>query len=235
MFELQHWLYSGVSSQLKTLSGEFSLPSLTTGMFIAALFGFVHALMPGHGKIALVSYFFGRPAKVVSGLAASAILLLAHVGSAVVLVLAGFIVLQKTIGGAGRAPALETASALLIVSIGAWLLYNAARHRHPEKASADGRMLAFAAGLVPCPLTTFIMVYSVTNEIVAAGLLLTAGMAVGMLVTIATFAIATVLLRERMLEFMASTAIARGRITRILEQTSAAAIILFGIWLLAAR
>jgi len=37
----------------------------------------------------------------------------------------------------------------------------------------DGRVLAFVTGLVPCPLTTFIMVYATAQGIIAAGLLVT--------------------------------------------------------------
>jgi ABC-type nickel/cobalt efflux system permease component RcnA len=44
--------------------------------------------MLGHGKTVLVSYFLGRPATVFTGLATSIILVLTHVGSAVLLVVA---------------------------------------------------------------------------------------------------------------------------------------------------
>jgi nickel/cobalt exporter len=57
----------------------------------------------------------------------STILILTHVGSAVVLVLSGFVILQRTIGDAGRAPALEHASQALIVLVGLWLLWRAFR------------------------------------------------------------------------------------------------------------
>jgi nickel/cobalt exporter len=191
--------------------------------------------MPGHGKTVLVSYFLGRPSKVVAGLSASVILVLTHVGSAVLLVLTGFILIRRTIGGVGRAPAFEIASAVFIVLIGIWLLYNAVRHRHHDSVTKDGRALAFAAGLVPCPLTTFIMVYAVSNGIIVAGLLLTAGMVVGMIITIAIFAVSAVLLRERIFHLMKRTAGTRERFGQILELIGAAAIIGFGLWLLASR
>jgi nickel/cobalt exporter len=60
-------------------------------------------------------------------LGSSTILILTHVGSAVVLVLSGFVILQRTIGDAGRAPALEHASQALIVLVGLWLLWRAFR------------------------------------------------------------------------------------------------------------
>lgn len=130
MLELQGWLYGEAGNQLKALASGTELFTLITAVWIAALFGLVHAVMPGHGKTVLVSYFLSRPAKVIAGLSASVILVLAHVGSAVLLVLSGLILIQRTIGGVGRAPALEAASAVFIILIGVWLLYSALRHRH---------------------------------------------------------------------------------------------------------
>jgi ABC-type nickel/cobalt efflux system permease component RcnA len=109
MLELQRWLYAEAGVQLKSFANGIDPLTLLTGISIAALFGLVHAFMPGHGKTVLVSYFLGRPSKVVAGLGASIILVLTHVGSAVVLVLTGIIVIRGTIGGAGRAPEFETA------------------------------------------------------------------------------------------------------------------------------
>jgi nickel/cobalt transporter (NicO) family protein len=235
MLELQRWLYAGATTQLKTFSSAVEPLTLLAGMGIAAVFGFVHALMPGHGKTVLVSYFLGRPGKMAAGLTTSVILVLTHVGSAVLMVLAGFIALRATIGGAGRAPAFEIASGVFVTLIGIWLLYRAVRHRHDDFNLRNGTMLAVATGAVPCPLTTFIMVYAVSNGIIAAGLLLTASMALGMVATIALFAIATVLLRQRILHLMERTTDIRERAEQTLEFISAAAITGFGLWLLTSR
>src|SRR5262245_28384124 len=235
MLELQRWLYGEAGSQLKALAGGMELVTLLTAVCIAALFGLVHAIMPGHGKTVLVSYFLGRPATVISGLTTSIVLVLTHVGSAVLLVLAGFILIQRTIGGVGRAPAFETASAVFVVLIGIWLLYNAAQHQRHDGDSANGPVLAFATGLVPCPLTTFIMVYAVTNGAIAAGLFLTASMALGMITTIGVFSVAAVLFRERLIHFMSLTVRARERLGQALELIGAIAIVGFGFWLLLSR
>ena len=79
------------------------------------------------------------------------------------------------------------------------------------------------------------MVYAVSNGIIVAGLLLTAGMVVGMITTIAIFAVAAVLLRERIVHLMDRTARTRERFGQVLEVASAAAIIAFGLWLLTGR
>jgi nickel/cobalt transporter (NicO) family protein len=234
MFELQRWLYESATTALKGFAGTPDFGALAAGLAFAAVFGFVHALMPGHGKIALVSYYLGRPSGILSGAVTSAILILTHVGSAIVLVLAGFAVLRHTLAGVGRAPAFEAASAILVIVIGVWLLVRALRHSHAH-TEAGSRALAFATGLVPCPLTTFIMVYASTRGIVGAGLLLTGAMALGMIATILLFVICTIVLRERALGFLVRTATMRERLGRVLEGGSAVAVIAFGVWLFANR
>jgi len=112
--DIQHWLYGGASAEMKALSTGFDAAKLITATAIACAFGMIHALMPGHGKAVIVSYYLGRPAQVLGGVVTSAALVLTHVGCAVVLVLAGFIVIRNTIGGAGRAPVFEIASAAMI-------------------------------------------------------------------------------------------------------------------------
>jgi hypothetical protein len=99
-FELQRWLYANAIGALNALqtTGLAELPS----MVVAALgFGMLHALLPGHGKSVLTSYYAGDGGWR-GALASSTILIVTHVGSAVVLVLTGFALLEKTIGSAGR-------------------------------------------------------------------------------------------------------------------------------------
>ena len=94
-------------------------------------------MMPGHGKSVLVTYQLGRPG-----------------GMAVVLVLTGFMVVQRTFVGAGRNLALETTSSVLIILIGLWLFVRSLRGHLHRDGRHQGRFLSIAAGFVPCPLTT---------------------------------------------------------------------------------
>jgi len=233
--DIQGWLYGGATAELRALAGGFGTLKLLAAMSLAAVFGMVHALMPGHGKTVIVSYYLGRSSGLLGSVGTSAILVLTHVGTAVVLVLAGYLVIRRTIGGAGRAPAFEVASAILVMAIGAWLLFRAMRPHEHAAATTDGRVLAFVTGLVPCPLTTFIMVYAATQGIIAAGLLVTAGMASGMVATIAAFALAAVLLRDQFLAVLERTHHLRRQAGRALELASAMVIIAFGAWQLATR
>jgi nickel/cobalt transporter (NicO) family protein len=234
MLEIQKWLFSSATAELRNFTSGASALSVLAAMAVAMLFGFVHALMPGHGKVALVSYYLAHPARLATGIGTSAVLVATHVGSAVILVLAGLTVIRATLGGVGRAPALETASAVSVIVVGIWLLVRSVRHDHTHLTQNAG-FVAVATGLVPCPLTTFIMVYSVANGIMVAGLLITAAMAMGMIATIFIFVGCTMILRERALRFFERTALLRERVGRSLEIISSLVIVAFGLWLFATR
>jgi nickel/cobalt exporter len=234
LLDMQRWLYREAIVGLKTVAAGADLEKLAFAMGFAALFGLIHALMPGHGKSVIVSYYLGRPGRVLGGVATSALLVLTHVGMAVAFVLAGYIVIERTIGAARRAPAFNAASSMLIITIGLWLLYRALRG-HDHRPSHDSRAVAIAAGFVPCPLTTFIMVYAVAHGIVFAGLIVTAAMAAGMIATVAAFALAAILLRERFFALLVRSAVWRERLGRTTEALSGAAIIGSGVWLMISR
>ena len=152
-------------------------------MAAAVLFGAVHALMPGHGKTVLVSYHLGQPAKLREGVTNGAILALTHVGLALILVLAGFAVISRAFAYGGRTPQFEAASGALIALIGAFLIWRSLDSDHHSHGK-DGKTLAFVTGMIPCPLTTFIMSYALARGMLAAGLAVTAAMTLGMIATI---------------------------------------------------
>jgi ABC-type nickel/cobalt efflux system permease component RcnA len=206
-------------------TGLAGLPSLVVAAFG---FGMLHALLPGHGKSVLASYYAGD-GRWRGALASSTILIVTHVGSAVVLVMTGFALLQRTIGGAGRAPMLEHASHVLILLSGLWLLFRALRsHAHDEKS---GFALAFVTGMIPCPLTTFIMTYAMVHGAVGAGLILSGAFAVGMVVTVAAFPLLAIGLRTRALPAaLAFSPQWRRGAVRTVEIAAALAITAIGGW-----
>ena len=193
LLALQDWLREGARSGLTVLQSEgwTAAPVL---MAMAFGFGLIHALLPGHGKLLLASYHAGH-GRSREALVSSIVVIATHVLSAIIIALAGFSILKRTIGGAGRAPQLEFASNLLIVAIGVWLLWKAVRvHNHPVPAQS-GLGLAFVAGLVPCPLTAVTMCYAMTKGAIGVGLVLSGFFALGMIATVALFPLTAVMLR----------------------------------------
>jgi nickel/cobalt transporter (NicO) family protein len=228
VFEWQRELYAGAIAALKTLHAGGDPTQLVTLVITAFGFGLLHALLPGHGKAVLTSHHAGT-GDARSAVLSSIIVIAVHVGSAIVIVLAGFAVLQKTIGGAGRAPMLEKASQALIIVVGLWLLWQALRPRG-HHAARSGPALALAAGLVPCPLTTFIMTYALVNGAVGAGLMLSGAFGLGMMVTVAVFPLLAVLLRSRVLPSILQNIVMQERLGRTLAVVAAAGVIGLGAW-----
>jgi nickel/cobalt transporter (NicO) family protein len=226
LFDLQRWLYAGIAGNLDEVATR-NLWTLIYAISAAMAFGAVHALTPGHGKTVLVSYYLGRPSDLRQGLLSGLILALTHVGTAVVLVLAGVVVVSRAFALGGRTPAFETASATMITLIGGFLLWRALRspqHVHER----DGRALAFVTGLVPCPLTTFIMTYALVRGVIVLGLIVTAAMAVGMVATIGGFAMVTILARERCVLLLTRTERWRSRLGKTLEIVGSIAVLVLG-------
>jgi ABC-type nickel/cobalt efflux system permease component RcnA len=227
LVDLQHWLYGGVATGLADVSGG-DLRAILTAMAAAGLFGAVHALMPGHGKTVLVSYHLGQPAKLTESVANGAILALTHVGLALILVLTGFVVISRAFAYGGRTPQFEVASGVLIAVIGGFLLWrslNENDHTQPK----DGTALAFVTGMIPCPLTTFIMSYALARGMLAAGLAVTAAMTLGMIATIGGIALAAAFARNRLMGLLDRTEAWRHRVGAVLEIGGSAMVLVFGL------
>jgi len=226
LIAIQRWLYGGMAEGMRSAADMTGLPAL---MLLAFLFGIVHALMPGHGKTVLVSYHLGREARWHEGLTTGTLLALTHIGTAVVLVLAGVAVISRSVAAGGRAPAFELTSAVLITLIGAYLV---ARLLRPHARPRDGRALAVATGLVPCPLTTFILTYALARGKLAIGLAAVLGMMLGVIVTLASFAVSAVLARERMATVLARSERLRSSVGWGFEMAGALAVTGVGIAML---
>lgn len=226
---IQHWLYGGMASGLAEVAGG-NLRAIFVAMVAAVLFGAVHALMPGHGKTVLVSYHFGQRAKLREGIANGAILALTHVGLALVLVLAGFAVISRSFAYGGRTPQFETASGVLITLIGAFLLWRSLKSGH-HAHTKDGKTLAFVTGMIPCPLTTFIMSYALARGMLASGLAVTAAMTLGMIATIGGIALAAAFSRKRFMGLLDRTEGWRHRMGTMLEMGGSVMVLAFGFGL----
>ncbi|MBN8958734.1 MAG: hypothetical protein J0H17_19535 [Rhizobiales bacterium] len=195
LVDLQRWLYSGSVDALNGLhAGKIgTLPLLLATAFA---FGVLHALLPGHGKAVLSAYYAGD-GKAIGAIRSTLLLITVHVGSAIALVIAGFAIYERTLGGArSRAIELEHVSQMIIVAVGVWLLVSALLH-HKREHSAPA--LAMAAGFIPCPLTTFVMSYAVAKNMTLSGVALSVAFATGMICTVSCFPLMAIAARKGLL------------------------------------
>ena len=229
LFSIQQWLYQSMGHGLGEVAAG-SAHAVALAMAAAVLFGALHALMPGHGKTVLVSYHLGQDARPLDSFLNGTILALTHVGLAVLLVLAGFAVISKAFAYGGRTPQFELASGVLIALIGGFLLWRSLASNRATRATRNGRTLAFVTGMIPCPLTTFVLSYALARGILGAGLAVTAAMALGMIAAIGGVALAAALARTHFIAFLARTETVRNKIGRALEVGGSLAVLGFGLW-----
>jgi ABC-type nickel/cobalt efflux system permease component RcnA len=208
-------------------------------MGTAFAFGAVHAATPGHGKSVVASYFLGQGGVPRHGLTMSAKVIATHVLSAIVLVLAATFLVDVSFGvRPADFPMIRLVSYAGVTAIGGWLLWRASRTDHgplTQSPAATEGALPYFAGLSPCPLTTIIMAVALANGMVALGLLVSLSMALGMIVTVSLFALAVILCRRWLLDFLRSHAARVERTARALEILGAAAVTLIGLLLLLAE
>ena len=231
LITLQRWLYGGMAETMRSTTDLSGLPSLVGLSFV---FGIVHAFMPGHGKSVLVSYHLGRAGRRPDGVVTGSLLALTHVGSAIMFVSLGLGVISRTVAAGGRAPGFEKASAVFIALTGLYLAVRVVRPTS-RRHSGDGRVLAVATGLVPCPLTTFILAYSLARGKLALGLAAVAGMLGGVMLTLIAFAVAAIAARGQLFDLLARSESWRSRIGWYFELASALGVVALGGIMLAGK
>ena len=181
-------------------------------MLFSLLYGMVHALGPGHGKVYACAYFLSRPGTIKRGLLLSGLTMLIHVLSGTILILVGALVL-KTSG----AMTLENASVVLerfsyglLAGLGVFMAGHTIMQLRAKTIqnvdncldASDNKSLfiaALAVGIVPCPGAAMILLFSLTLGIMPAGLGAMICIAAGMSFTTGLFAILTIVLKQRFL------------------------------------
>ena len=230
MFDLyaaQRWIYSTLTRDLTAFANTQNWAALLSVLPLGVLFGAVHALTPGHGKSVLASYLVGSRLAVLRGLAVAGVLALTHVGTAVVLALLAAPLITRTLGGVGRAPALEILSWGFLTIVGLWLLIRAWRGR--GHVHHEGLAVGVVAGLIPCPLTLFVMLFSLSRSVPIAGLAFASAMFIGITLTLIIVALVAVLAREAVVYYLDRHGASITKLSRALDGVSG--LLLLGIGL----
>lgn len=194
-------------------TGDWTL--LAAYLPMGILFGAVHALTPGHSKAVLATYLTGSTVSVPRGLAVSLVLSFVHVGMSVLIALLSLPLVSVALGSVGRAPLLEDLSRGLLGVIGIWMLWQVARgtgHAHGQ-----GMAAGFAAGLIPCPLTLFVMTFAISRGVPEAGIAFAAVMMIGVGMVLSTVALAAVLFRQQLMHLLATRPRAVDAVTRAIQ------------------
>jgi nickel/cobalt transporter (NicO) family protein len=186
-------------------------------IFASFLYGILHAIGPGHGKVVVASYLTTRRTRFTHALSMSGVVAATQALSAIVLV-AIFAAIFGTTGKAilDRAGTIEIASYGALIVMGLWMAWQAvkpgprvcgcghdhgpghAHHDHDHEHATTRNSLAqlFAtgslAGLRPCSGAILVLLFTLANGIFWVGVLSTLAMGLGVALTVAAVSIGAV-------------------------------------------
>jgi nickel/cobalt exporter len=221
------------------IEGELGAGAILVALLLAAFWGAAHALTPGHGKAIVAGYLVGTRGRPRDAVALGLIVTATHtIGvfalGIVTLALSAFIVPEQLY------PWLTLISGLLVVGVGASVLWRRLRHRrqhahghdhhhhhhHHEHGYGRGGLLGvgIAAGLLPCPSALVVLLSAIALHRVGLGLALIVAFSVGLAATITTIGLVAVLARRAFSRLRLD-----GRLIRALPAASALAIVAVGV------
>lgn len=195
----QREIYLAFAEHIRGFAEGGSLVAFLAFLPMGIAFGAVHAMTPGHSKALLATYLAGSSAGVWRALLTSMALSFTHVFISVAIVLLSLPLVDIMFGGSGpgSSPALENLSRGLLGLIGVWMIWRARSRRGHTHHDREGIAVGVMAGLIPCPLTLFIMNFAVLHQVVFVGVLFAVSMMAGIALTLGTVAVAAVLFRNQ--------------------------------------
>jgi ABC-type nickel/cobalt efflux system permease component RcnA len=213
---------------VRSLAAELRAGGLGTATLALAL-GALHALTPGHGKVALAAYFLGQEARFAKGLrvALSAALLHVLTGFAVFLVLRLIVGKSPSLLGRGS-PAFAVVGYGLIVLAGLVMLMQSLR---VSANTHDGaHALTAGIGLLPCPLTISVLGFAWAQSSAAMVGLVLLSLALGISLTIGSVAAVAILAHGTAGSVVASWIPQLERRARLAQALAAVTIIVLGAY-----
>ncbi len=198
----QRELNNSLMGAIRELRGAISFETMLTITLFSILYGIIHALSPGHGKLVISNFLLNNSNKYRKALFASLVTTMTHVGVAVLIAFL-FKYVFTTIRTFQRIAVLDnfqTVSAIIISSIGALILaYPFIKRWIPlkDKVLTENTVLTgMLAGAAPCPLSMTIMLVSISYSIEHVGIVLVGAIALGILIFLSVFSLLFVHFRE---------------------------------------
>lgn len=198
--KLQQGLNKDIAMKIKELKQQQEPLLLVSLLFMSFIYGIVHAIGPGHGKSIISSWIIAQQRDLstvifVAGLAAAA-----HALSATLIVGGTYVLLGKfaTVSTQKLNTYLQIAAAILVIGMGLAMLIRLFHGRFSQNRSDRGQasprlwaspsVVALSIGVVPCPVTSVVLIFCLTLGLIWQGLLLVLSFAAGMGISLVTIA-----------------------------------------------
>jgi nickel/cobalt exporter len=186
---------------------------------LAFVYGLLHALGPGHRKIALAAYFVARPAHPLQGVAAGASVAFLHAAAAVaIIILLGSILLVLAVRG------------ILKDRKNTQGVYCGDGVEDGERKTLTAIVLS--SGVVPCPGTALILIFCLSQNLPWVGALAALAMSVGMAIITVGVSLAAVVGKRGLLSALPRGSRLSALFHHSLEIGGAVLIVIFGLLML---
>ncbi|MBN1797632.1 MAG: hypothetical protein JW822_03585 [Spirochaetales bacterium] len=250
---LQRELNTALSELSRQINQKKDFGLFLLLMAIALIYGLIHALGPGHGKIIMISYTLSNPMKPKQGIWLGAFIAVIHTLSAIFLVSILFFLLARTYSDYSQEPKriISLVSYGLISAMGMFLLMKTifidvlqlkkrndnsnVKVTSKQNCMRDLMMPAFFIGVVPCEGAILVLIFSISINAYWLGIVLALVMSLGMAMTISIMGIATIYSKKGVLKLIAARAGAVKIISSIIQIAGAVVILCFGLLLFCSR
>lgn len=200
--DVQRDIYLSFAERIKLYASTGQWSHLALFLPIGVLFGIIHALTPGHSKTVLAAYTAATPGGIGKSVTTAFILSAVHISMSVAIILLSLPLISSVLGSVGRAPLLENLSRILMGGVGIWMIWAALQTKHVHASNSENRLFAVFAGLIPCPLTFFIMTFAITRGVVEAGLAFAVMMLIGVFITLGSLAVFVTVAKQTFSKFI---------------------------------
>ncbi|MBW1768472.1 MAG: hypothetical protein JRJ65_15680 [Deltaproteobacteria bacterium] len=236
-------LNTRLTEQVKLLKDDRSIETLFPLILISFLYGLIHAAGPGHGKIVVFSYFISRRSRVKKGILLGNLISLFHAVSGIVVVLVLYFILKTSYLSSFEAISqkIKLVSYSLLIMIGLLLLLKSLLPLKSNSLPSLGEgnqavypdkngiiPLAIAVGMVPCPGVVIIMLFALSFNLLAIGVLMSLIMALGMASLISFAGMMSILGQEVLLRGLSRNERSQHLIQKVLTIFGSFLIIGFG-------
>ena len=196
---LIRYLSNFINKTMRELTADLNLRKLVFFMGLSFLYGIIHSAGPGHGKAIIFAFFLKERHHMAKAVLMAGLTAFTHTLSALILALL-LNTLLLGIKGFFRIKMqgyFIFANGVLITIIGIFFLIKRllAKNKELEEERSTNHniyLIGITAGLIPCPASLMIMLFSVSNGIMPLGLLSVFGISLGMFVLLVAVGILSI-------------------------------------------
>ncbi len=193
----QKEMNSKLNRILKDMKHGFKLKYFLILISVSLLFGVLHAIGPGHGKMIVGAYFLKEKSSSINALKLGSIIAVTHSGLAILLgIIFGIIV--KSMKMHGRIDVqniIGMISGAFITLLGTYYLWQKIKdkeHYHYLRGKKNEILLGIFSGMVPCPVSMTIILFSIYLDVFFFGFISVLFFSVGMAFTISLLGFITI-------------------------------------------